>query len=325
MISEQLFEKVLIEPVRQGADELNIISGYATASMVSRHLEELTSINPNIKIKLIIGMTIKDGIAYSNHRGFLSIQESEKFKNNFICQYIFQSPPIHSKLFIWKQKDKIHSAFLGSANYSQTAFSSRQREIMEQTNDIYVLDYFENIEKESILSTHSEIEENVKILSDKNYWKSHHVEELENTEIDIITSGIESFRVLLYSKILDEVQEKGGLNWGQRNGRNPNQAYIQLPPEVYKSDFFPKRPAQFNIITDDNKSLLCVRAQKSGYGGQAIQTTLNNAHLGEYFRMRMNHLSGAPIWKKDLENYGRLDVVFSKIDDETYLMDFSVD
>ena len=30
-----------------------------------------------------------------------------------------------------------------------------------------------------------------------------------------------------------------GLNWGQRENRDPNQAYLQLEPDVYKSDFFP--------------------------------------------------------------------------------------
>lgn len=28
-----------------------------------------------------------------------------------------------------------------------------------------------------------------------------------------------------------------GLNWGQRDNRDSNQAYLQLPPEIYRSDF----------------------------------------------------------------------------------------
>lgn len=39
-----------------------------------------------------------------------------------------------------------------------------------------------------------------------------------------------------------------GLNWGQRTGREPNQAYIQLPIEVYRSDFFPKKPDRKSVV-----------------------------------------------------------------------------
>lgn len=324
MISEDLFTRVLLNPIKNGADELNIISGYATASMASRHLEEAISLNPNIKINLIIGMIPKDGIALSNHSGFLDIQNSEKFKDNFHCSYVYQNASVHSKIFIWKSQNKISNIFLGSANYSQTAFSSRQREVIEGSTDENIWRYFEDIENDSIDSCHSEIEEYIRILSDKNYWKSHQIEDLETSRIEDYSIQSNSCTIPLYSLRLNEVQEKGGLNWGQRQGRDPNQAYIQLTPEIYKSDFFPQKPAQFNILTDDNKSLLCVRAQKNKYGGQAIQTTLKNSLLGEYIRMRMGHQSGAPIWKADLLNYGRLDITFTKIDDETYLMDFSV-
>ena len=32
-----------------------------------------------------------------------------------------------------------------------------------------------------------------------------------------------------------------GLNWGHRDNRDKNQSYLQLPSDVYKSDFFPKK------------------------------------------------------------------------------------
>lgn len=53
-------------------------------------------------------------------------------------------------------------------------------------------------------------------------------------------------------------------------------------------------------------------------------TAQKNSLLGEYFRFRMGLPSGAYVHKDDLTNYRRTaDVVFRKIDDETYLMDFS--
>jgi hypothetical protein len=75
------------------------------------------------------------------------------------------------------------------------------------------------------------------------------------------------------------------------------------------------------VLTDDGKELICVRAQDNGKG---LHTTLNNSLMGEYFRYRLGLPSGSFVRKKDLLKYGRTDVDFYKIDDETYLLDFSI-
>ena len=77
----------------------------------------------------------------------------------------------------------------------------------------------------------------------------------------------------------------------------------------------------FTINTDDNKTLIATRAQQNG---KAIHTPHNNSLIGEYFRMRLGLPNGAFVQKEDLIRYGRTDVDFYKIDDETYYMDFSV-
>ena len=46
--------------------------------------------------------------------------------------------------------------------------------------------------------------------------------------------------------------------------------------------------------------------------------------MGLYFRHRLNVPEGMNITKEDMEHYGRTDVDFYKIDEETYYMDFSV-
>ena len=89
-IYKNLFKEVLLNPIDEGADQLKIISGYASASMASRHLEEALRKNNKLKIDLTIGMVPKDGIAISNHLAFKDILESEKFKNNFSCNYLYQ-------------------------------------------------------------------------------------------------------------------------------------------------------------------------------------------------------------------------------------------
>src|SRR5690606_36062802 len=58
------------------------------------------------------------------------------------------------------------------------------------------------------------------------------------------------------------IHERGGLNWGQREGRESNQAYIPANgiDRVYP-EFFPPLAQEFTIITDDQQQLICVMAQ----------------------------------------------------------------
>lgn len=122
---------------------------------------------------------------------------------------------------------------------------------------------------------------------------------------------------LLNSK--NEVQY--GLNWGQRENRDPNQSYLQLEPDVYNGDFFPVKGKYFIVETDDNETIIFNRAQKEK--GCALQTPENNAILGEYIRKRLGIINGAEIVKDDILNYGRDFITFTKIDDLHYKLDFS--
>ncbi len=117
--------------------------------------------------------------------------------------------------------------------------------------------------------------------------------------------------------------QRSGLNWGQRpeENRESNQAYIRLPVEIYRSGFFPSRGELFNVRTDDRHSFVCVRRQDNG---KAIHTPSNNSIIGIYFRNRLGVPSGEPITLHDLLNYGRTDVTFYRINNQNYIMDFSV-
>ena len=117
-----------------------------------------------------------------------------------------------------------------------------------------------------------------------------------------------------------DVGKRSGLNWGQRDKRNRNEAYIPLCRTIAKTDFFPKEKQHFMARTDDGKCLLLRVEQQND---KAITTPLSNALLGEYFRSRLGLSNGEYITKEHLLNYGRTDVTFYKIDDEQYFMDFS--
>lgn len=136
--------------------------------------------------------------------------------------------------------------------------------------------------------------------------------------------------------LLDERSNYGvmyGLNWGfdnatgalrEENGkvtRSGNEAYFQLPPEVYRSDFFPKDD-EFHITDDLGYDFVFARKQKPEK--TALEIAESNRILGLYLRHRLGLKSGALITKNDLLNYGRTDIVFKKEGDSFY-MDFSTD
>ena len=318
MIYKDLYKQVLIQPCNEGANHLKIVSGYATSAMASRHLEDLREKGLYAHISLLVGMCPSDGLSVSNHRGFQNILNSDMYKNNFSCSYIYKAPSVHSKLYVWFKDDKLYKTFIGSANYTQNAFYN-QREILSEINDSNIIRYFQELEKDSIFCDIIESEDLVHIYNDKNYYNKHTHEDKDiNFKPD--SSEVKNITISLLSRT-GEVQKTAGLNWGQRDNREPNQAYIQLPPHIYRSDFFPKSPQHFSVVTDDSKTFICRRAQKDEQG-QAIETPQNNSLLGEYFRNRIDLPNGAPIWRADLERYGRTDVTFYKFDDENYYMDF---
>lgn len=324
MIHQNFYDQVLLQPCREGADDLKIISGYATSAMAFHHLEEIKKNNFDLNVSLLVGMCPTDGISLSNHKGFQNILGSE-YSNRFSCSYIYNTPSVHSKIYIWSRKGSLFKSFIGSANYTQNAFSKRQREVLAEINDADVLNYYSDLEKDSIYCNHQDTEEFIKIYNDKNYYRRTVLSEsLQSDSSNALNkSAVENVTISLLSSRNGEVQNTGGLNWGHRDNRNRNEAYIQLTPDVYRSDFFPTRGQHFTVVTDDSKLFICTRAQKTEEGS-AIETPHNNSLLGEYFRNRLGLENGAFISRIELEQYGRTDVTFYKFDDENYYMDFEV-
>ena len=113
---------------------------------------------------------------------------------------------------------------------------------------------------------------------------------------------------------------RSGLNWGQRPGREPNQAYIRIPLTISKKTFFPEVGRRFFLHTDDGAMLECVRAQQ---WGKAIESPHDNSILGRYFRNRLGVPSGGPVTSDHLKAYGRTDIIFSRTNAEIFWMDFS--
>jgi HKD family nuclease len=325
MIYQNLYYETLIHPCEEGANRLKIISGYATSTMALQHLEDLRRNKFDVNISLLVGMCPTDGLAISNHKGFQEIVASDNYQGKFTCSYIYKPPSVHSKLYIWYKDKSLYKSFIGSVNYTHNAFY-HQRESLAEIHDKNVSDYYRLLEADSIYCNELEVESLIQISNDKNYYRNHINEDKPAGQIQETTS-VKHVTVSLLSSRTGEVQNTAGLNWGHRGSKNPNrnrnEAYIQLPSNVYRSDFFPPKPQHFRVVTDDSKQFICVRAEKDDVG-QTIHTPLKNSLLGEYFRNRLGLPNGAFVTKADLDRYGRTDVVFYKFDDEEYLMDFSV-
>ena len=310
MISSDLRHSILIQPAAEGANKLYIVSGYASPSMVSWQYDTLKNMGiESISINLIIGMTAAEGITVPNHKGFIELANAI---DGFNCQYLYQNMPVHSKLYVWEKNGEPYKAFVGSANYTQRAFGKSQREIMSECDPREALDYFYEIDRDTIYCTESEVDDFIVIINP--------IQELKKDDSNKLTLS------LLMNNGKGDIGKKSSLNWGQRGKREPNQAYIPYPSAKRKKGFFPVKgndasAPHFTVVTDDMKSLV-LRVEQQG--NKAITTPEKNSKLGEYFRYRLGLPNGAFVTKEDLIRYGRTDVDFYKIDDEQYYMDFSV-
>jgi len=326
ILTDDIFTELLINPpVQDGCDRLCIVSGYATAAMTFHHFQELHRRERGVNISLIVGMCPQDGLSKSNHRAFQDLM-SNSYAGHFECSYLINHPPVHSKIYCWLRGDEPAHGYIGSANYTQTAFSKAQREAMTLCSPRQSLEYFQKLLPQTIYCTHADAGDLIQIYNDRYFRRSPaaHLQDETRPAPDLVAdyTGLPFARLTLLDR-QGRLPLRSGLNWGQRPEvrREPNQAYIKMPSNVYSTDFFPPRTVHFTVLTDDNKVLICARAQDNG---KAIHTPHNNSLIGEYFRNRLGLPNGAPVTLADLQRYGRTDVVFYKIDDETYFMDFSV-
>ena len=307
MIYESLYKRVLLDPViNDGADYLQVVSGYSSPSMVVRHFDSIKGANSNIKIDLIYGMAKCDGISPSAHKVFSNLQ-TDRYKGFFRCNYM-KMKTVHAKVYIWSKKGSPFMAYCGSANYTQNGFGinrQEQIEVMTDVNHSEASIFFKNMWGKSIscIDSSSYLE---KILSAYKVTDRNNL--LPQIEISLLRKN-------------GDIHSRSGLNWGQREGRKKSQAYIPLPSKIRTERFFPEND-YFTVYTEDDINL-AFTAKLAQQGKKAIHSTNDNSIIGQYFRKKMGLDENAFITKEALLNYGRTDVTFVKVNNETFIMDFS--
>jgi hypothetical protein len=324
LLEKDLFHEVLVQPALDGARELHIVSGYASPAMVSRHLNELQSqTNAAFQIDLLVGMTGVDGLPDHAMRGFKSIPR-QSAGSRFNCLYTLPGKSIHAKVYVWSNDSGPYKAWMGSANYTQVGFglaknSFTHHELMAEVDPEIAMDYVLESSSNSISYLSPDLSKYLDITTEVL------VGEGRQGLYDTLTNqGSWAPTVILplvqLTGNVGEVHAKSGLNWGQRENRNPNQAYIPVPSKVRELEFFPPRGEHFQIITDDGESFIATIAQG---GDKAIETPHDNALLGKYFRSRLGLSEGAFVTTEDLTKFGSNGVEIHRIGEGLFKLSFS--
>lgn len=317
ILKDHLFEEILLAPAGE-CDKLCVVSGFATPSMADYNISAIKRrFDKEIDIEIIVGMTPVSRISENHHRNFQKLMGNT---NGFRCSYI-NTDPIHSKVYVWLKNGSPVLAFLASANYTYAAFRHhRQDEIATTCRPESAYEYYRSKIGSSVYCNHDDAED----LVVSNLIRLR--EQVLRSDSDRSVQS-ETVRLALFSESENRMHTTGGLNWGQRDGREPNQAYIFVSRDVMKAnpDFFPPIGEPFSVLTDDGFPFVCVMAQPKTKGGtipSAIETTNNNSELGLYFRDKLGVAHGQSVTMEDLDRYGSRYVKFTKMNNDEYYMQY---
>ncbi len=79
MIHNDIAKSILFDPLSQDVNELYIVSGYATPTMLSWYIKNLYhKTQTPIRIYLLVGIVPFDGVSVSVHEGFIQLVRSEQ-------------------------------------------------------------------------------------------------------------------------------------------------------------------------------------------------------------------------------------------------------
>lgn len=313
-------------------DELVIISGYVGPHPVHQ-LDELP-----IKSTVVYGMYGCDGIRQGLHSALVA-----ENTNSDKTDIFYSTMPVHSKLYIWKNKGEVVHALVGSANFSTNGLTTPYKETLAETT----YDTFEPLDQYVKMILNKAIPCDKAIVSENKKRKSMPADYV------VYDKDICSMPLFVIENEKRVVPEKSGINWGmaKKDGShvNINDAYIRIGTnllEYYPQLFPPKQECpveevgkkghrhndNIEIIWDDGTSMVGllegsitkeINGKKEKYPKQ-ISTTPSKAELGRYIRKRMGIKEGEEITYADLEAYGRTSIDVSLQGEGVYYFDFSV-
>ncbi|PRX74636.1 NgoFVII restriction endonuclease [Cohnella sp. SGD-V74] len=305
-----IYTQIIKNPYEEGRMNLRVLTGYGSSAFV----HHLLYTYDRISIDVVLGMVKQQPITIWDHNEYVNLVRNT---GRLRVRYYNGTPPIHAKAVLWQgENSEPDMAFAGSSNLTWHGFRDFQ-ELMVSADPAEVLQAFP---KEHFLKdcTDEDIFEHFQML----YQREPEIGDIDTSAIGAAVSGCPSVVLRLTQKKDDQVHGRSALNWGQRDGREPNQAYIPIASEIHRGnpDFFPDLAVEFTMITDDGESFVCAVAQQ---GRKAIHTNHDNSILGKYFRRRLGVRLGEKVENTHLYHYGRDSITIYKMNDDTYYMDFS--
>ncbi len=312
-----------MEPSEEGATELFIVSGYISAAFI----EQLTQGSyrkrggavsaipkPQLStLNIVFGMYLAEGVLESDHAVFS--QEAVGLERTifyFLGQKGTPPPDVHSKLYIWYKDSTPYRAFAGSMNASSRAFFAEGREVAVECDPNGAHQYAMGLKQASKRA----VEVNPPKLKKRSLSSSV----LSNLQTSIPIEGLSKVNLPLTKRGLgSEIHTKSGLNWGQREGRDKDQAYIPIPAAVIATKFFPPIGVRFTLRTVDGASFTCATQQDEG---KAFTSIDSNAKLGLYLREKLGVASGEFVTLENLRAHGRITVDVYAEENGDYILDF---
>ena len=317
LITNELFQQILIEPVQRGAKDLYIVTGYASPSMVTRHFEYVAkTLKTKISIDLHVGMTGRDGLSRNNLLGMQAIPRQSSGQN-FNCSFSVKGTSNHSKVYVWCSERGPVEAFLGSNNFTQFGFglsplNGTHTEVSVRVDPEEAFAYVLEASKNSIGYQNTDIPNYIDLFDESR-------SPVEPDELDQSGNAVSNSVLLpliqLRGESSGDTHQRSGLNWGQREGREPNQAYIPIPSSVARSNFFPPKGVHFQVTTSDGQAFICTVAQD---GDKALETPFDNSILGKYIRQRLGLELGSYVTTADLNRFGSNAVKITRFDNDSY-------
>ncbi|GGE65006.1 restriction endonuclease PLD domain-containing protein [Nesterenkonia cremea] len=324
------YNTCLLEPLSTGHDRLLVITGYTDPTFISEHLRELKRVirrrTRMLQVDVLLGMVAKDGITERDHETLKTlVRDYEQQQVAFNLHYRLDGPPVHSKLFVWGSEGAPSTAWAGSANYTRAGFGPQgvtQEEILTPTDPERAASYAEPLFHSGIPCT-SDLVYSRPIFRRRRFAPEE-LSQLDPTDSIPVTSSetAAQLSLKLYKSKTGETHDPGGgINWGLRDGRDPDEAYIHVPSDA--RPFFPPANHHFSVTTDDGEVLILSRASGGQAVGKDLRTPANNARLGRYLRKRIGAARGQVVLRKHLTSYGRDEVTFRRSSEGEYFLDFS--
>lgn len=323
LLTSDFIQAILVEPLEQGADELHIVSGYVSLGFVDylrdglftgqKKSSDVAIARRAKNISIVYGMYPTEGVTDRDHEYFRSLRE---LLNIEVLYYNARGDMLprrcHSKVYVWTKDGVPMKGFCGSLNASGSAFTSREQEAVVECSPHEAMAYYRSVCNRAMHPDDlKDYKRKIRAKPNLPYQivkSSVGLEDLERVVLPLTARGTG-----------EVVPSRSGLNWGQRPGRNRNQAYLPVPRKIATSGFFPPRGQQFTLYTDDGEQFQAAVCQD---GDKAIQTTESNALLGEYIRRRLGVEDGALVRIEDLRKYGRDTIEVYKLNSGDFMLYF---